>query len=97
MLKDNKYAIYAGTHTFDIMMHHIFVFMVIKVLFYALQYFISFQPMFDTIACKTNIWYYYLVSNLEAFKFVYLILGIIIPLVLRYFIDNFKKKIFSKN
>ena len=94
LFKNNKYVIYAGTHTFDIMMHHIFVFMVVKVSFYVLQHFIDFQPVFDTIACKTNIWYYYLVSNLEVFKFVYLVLGIIIPLLLRYFIDNIKKNIF---
>ena len=71
-------------HTFDIMMHHLLVFMMIKAVMYMAG------CSMDIAAFKSDVYYVATVQNVEEFKWVYLILGIILPTVAASMIDRIK-------
>ena len=72
-------------HTFDIMMHHLLVFMMIKAVMYMAG------CSMDIAAFKSDVYYVATVQNVEEFKWVYLILGIILPTVAASMIDKIKR------
>lgn len=91
LLEQNKYVLYLGKNTYAIMMHHVMAFMLVKMILAA---FAAFTPLcidFDWQQFYTNIDYYYLAGGAEPFKMVYLLAGIILPLLLRYGIDCVRK------
>lgn len=89
-----------GRNTYSIMMHHVFAFFLVKSLFYFISCLTPFFQEFDTQMYRTEINFVYLPNGVEAFKWVYLIAGIVIPLMIaglqqaagRYFRKISKKK-----
>lgn len=89
---ENRAVQYLGRNTFTVMMHHVMVFMLIKILLAGVAAHSGFCADFDFEQYKTNIDYIYLVRGVEHFKMVYLAAGILIPLLLRYFLESIWKK-----
>lgn len=75
---------YLGRHTFTVMMHHVMVFMLIKIVLANIAAHSGFCADFDFEQYYANIDYIYLVRGVEHFKMIYLAAGIAIPLLLRY-------------
>ena len=65
-------------------MHHVMMFMLIKMILAGIAAHTGFCADFDLEQYRTNIDYIYLVRGVEHFKMVYLAAGIAIPLLLRY-------------
>lgn len=71
---------YVGQHTYTVMMHHVLVFMLVKMLLAGLAASTGFCADFAFEQFYTNIDYIYLVNGAEHFKMVYLAAGIMLPL-----------------
>ena len=69
-----------GTHTFDIMMHHLAVFMIIKGLFDVLGQKAGWFTDFDSVAFKEDLYYTYVPGGAQWVKLIYLVLGLLIPI-----------------
>lgn len=89
----NKIVEYIGSHTWDIMTHHIFVFFLINLLLYKISHYIGINFNYESF--KTNIWYTYVPINAANISFFYSITSISIPLIIRYFISNIKRIIIN--
>ena len=74
-----------SSHTFDIMMHHLLVFMLIK----AIMYMAGCEM--DVNAFKSDVYYVATVLNVEEFKWIYLILGIALPAMAGCLSDRLKR------
>lgn len=82
-----------GAHTFDIMMHHLAVFMIIKSIFAFIYNKVSVASGFDMEAYKADL-YYVFAPGIPAFsKCIYLVLGLIIPILIGCATDAVKSKI----
>lgn len=71
-----------GEHTFDIMMHHLAAFMLVKSVFYLICKHSALCSDFDPGLFKTDLYYTYIPDGIEGFKWLYLAAGLIIPLLL---------------
>lgn len=76
-------VVYLGQNTYPVMMHHIMVFMLIKMVLAGIAAGTGYLADFDFTRFYTDIDYCYLVKGAEAFKMVYLAAGIILPLLLQ--------------
>lgn len=74
---------YLGRHTYPVMMHHIMVFMLIKMVLAGIAAGTGYLADFDFARFYTDIDYCYLVKGAETFKMVYLAAGIVLPLLLQ--------------
>lgn len=74
--------VYVGRNTYSIMMHHIAVFMLIKGGFYLGSRLIPFCAAFDRELLFHDINYIYLAGETEACKWIYLLAGIGVPLLI---------------
>lgn len=74
---------YPCRNTFTVMMHHVMVFMLIKILLAGIAAHSGCCADFDFEQYYTNIDYLYLVKGVEHFKMIYLAEGVSIPLLLR--------------
>lgn len=83
---------YLGQHTYTVMMHHVMIFMLIKMLIAGIAAGTGACADFDFEQFHSNIDYVYLVNGAEHFKMVYLAAGIAVPLLLRYLADCVKNK-----
>ena len=72
-----------GRSTYSVMMHHIAVFLVLNGIFYLCSLFTPLCAEFDTDMFFHDIGYVYLVGATEAGKWIYLLAGIGIPVVLK--------------
>jgi len=81
LLKNNKIVNYISTHTFDIMMHQISAFMIVKSIIALLSKWITLTPKFNWYSFKSTVWYFYYPFNIKQFGIIYLIAGITIPLL----------------
>lgn len=88
IIYNNKIPLYIANNTFDIMMHHGFVFYLIN----SALYFCSLKMPHALKNFDFNgIWYVYLPEeNLAVFRIIYLISAVSIPLIGRYMYDNIK-------
>lgn len=90
----NKLIEYISKNTFSIMTHHLFIFFVINTFLRLLFKLINIGG-FNVQMYRTNIFYVFLPFNYN-FSIVYLLLGIAVPLISKYFaekiIDKFKLK-----
>lgn len=77
-----------GQHTFTVMMHHVMIFMLIKMILAGIAAGTGMLVDFDFEQFYSNIDYIYLVNGAEHFKMVYLAAGIGAPLGLRYFLER---------
>lgn len=87
----SKAVRWIGQNTYTVMMHHVMVFMLIKMIIAALALSSGICTDFDFDQFYHNIDYVYLVNGAEHFKMVYLAAGIGVPLALRYLILRMKK------
>ncbi len=85
--KDSRYISYLADNTYSIMMNHIAGFMLVK-LFFACIF-----KDFDLTLCKQDIWYYYLPFNLTNFYLIYLLNGLLFPILVQLTINKFKRKL----
>ena len=72
-----------GKNTFSIMMHHVTGFMVLNTIFFTLFKTEMFFQDFDTFMYLNSYEYRYLLMGMENGKWLYLIFGIGIPLLIK--------------
>lgn len=72
-----------GQNTYPVMMHHIMVFMLIKMILAGIAAGTGFLSDFDFARFYTDIDYCYLIKGSETFKMVYLAAGIVLPFMLQ--------------
>ena len=82
--KSGRLIRYMGQHTYTVMMHHVLVFLLIKMILAGVAACTDFCGDFDLGQFYTNIDYIYLVNGAEHFKMVYLAAGVMLPLGVRY-------------
>ncbi len=92
VLGADKRVTYLAKNTYAVMMHHVMVFMLIKMFLAGIAANTGCFADFDFDRFHYDIDYYYLVNGSEAFKMVYLILGITLPLMLQKGIDAIKAR-----
>ncbi len=80
-----------GRHTFTVMMHHVMVFMLIKMILAGIAAGTGALADFDFGQFYSNIDYIYLVNGAEHFKMVYLAAGVGVPLGLRCLTERVRK------
>ena len=78
----NKYIRYLCQNTYAVMMHHVIAFMGVKSIIALFAAHTAWCADFDMMQYLSNIDYYYLVRGSEQFRLVYLIAGVVLPLVL---------------
>lgn len=83
---------YLGEHTYTVMMHHVMVFMLVKMILAALAASTGFCADFDLAQFYSNIDYIYLVNGAEHFKMVYLAAGVAVPLGIQYFAGRIRER-----
>ena len=79
---------FLGQNTYTVMMHHVMVFMVVKMVLAGLAASTGCFADFDPAQFRSNIDYIYLVNGAEHFKMVYLTAGIVVPLGIRYLAER---------
>ncbi len=84
---------YLGRNTFTVMMHHVMVFMLIKMILAGIAAHSGFCADFDFEQYHTSIDYIYLVKGVEHFKMVYLAAGVLVPLLLRYLAESIQNRL----
>lgn len=89
---ENRAVRYLGQNTFTVMMHHVMIFMLIKMILACIAIHTGFCADFDFEQYRTNIDYIYLVRGTEHFKMVYLAAGVIIPLLIRHAAERLLNK-----
>ena len=89
----SEILVIVGRNTYSIMMHHIMVFMIIKGICYICSILTSFCKEFNQELFHHDINYVYLIGNTENSKWIYLIAGVWIPIIINKVIkDNILKK-----
>ena len=71
-----------GRNTYAVMMHHIFAFFLVKAFFYLIHILTPLCAEFDTEMFLSEINFIYLPGGTEASKWIYLLVGIGIPLLI---------------
>ncbi len=91
LVGNNKFIKYLGTNTYSVMMHHLFSFMFIKGIFFLLSKATPYFTDFNKEGFLTDIYYIYLPSGFDQFKWVYLLIGIFVPLGIAYLTQKITK------
>lgn len=86
----NKIILLIADNTYSIMINQFLGFMFVKTIYGMLSKWITTFNSFDWIAYKTNIWYYYSPRNIMQDRILYLIAGIMIPVMIQWFINRVK-------
>ncbi|MBP3477543.1 MAG: acyltransferase [Lachnospiraceae bacterium] len=87
-LGKSRAVTYLGRNTYAVMMHHIMAFMLVKMVIGGVAAHTGLCADFDFEQFHSNIDYYYMVGGAEAFKMVYLAAGLVLPLVLQYWLSR---------
>lgn len=90
VLGESRAVLYLGKNTYAVMMHHIMAFMLVKMILAGIAAHTGYLADFDFAEFYGNIDYYYLVKGSEAFKMVYLAVGVALPLFLQKGLDALK-------
>ena len=96
ILKESNSFMYLANHTFSVMMHQGFFIKMFNGVFYIIFLHSTRFQDFDPIKFQNEIWYIYLPHRLAIFNNLDVIVGIVMPLVLVYFLEyteNCLKKI----
>lgn len=91
VLGQNKGVVCLGRNTYAVMMHHIMVFMLIKMVLAGIAAGTGYLADFDFERFYIDIDYCYLVKGTETFKMVYLAAGIMLPLLFQRGIEQMKQ------
>lgn len=79
---------YLGQNTYTVMLHHVMIFMLVKMVLAEIAACTGFCGDFDFGQFYSNIDYVYLVNGAEHFKMVYLAAGVAVPLGVRYAMER---------
>ena len=93
LAKSSKIINCISENALPIMAHQFFGFFVLKSIYAVLSKITPLFHDFNFPEFKKNIWYYYIPNNTISFYFLYLVFGIVIPILIAYLIDKCKKKI----
>ena len=93
ILGRNKYINLIADNTYSIMIHHFAGFMIVKLIFAILSKCTPLFSAFDMHLFKTDLWYFYKPNNVYQTLILYLIAGIVVPIIIQKAIDYFKNKI----
>lgn len=83
VLGQNKTVNLIANNTFYIMIHHILGFMILKTIYFILAKYIHLDPVFNVEQFHTNLWYYYNIDGLSQFSILYVLFGLIVPIIIR--------------
>lgn len=92
IVKNNKIACYIGENTFTVMMHHQFIFFLINLILLFVNNNIINIKGFVVEAFKYEMWYSYKLDGKYQFLILYVILGFLVPLILKFAFESIKKK-----
>lgn len=93
----HKLIVAIGDNTFGIMMNHLLVFLMIKSVFFFIIYFFHINSSFDVTAFENDIYYTFVPDGIVSFKWIYIMLGILIPTSCSIFRKNIALKLFPNN
>ena len=84
---------YFGSNTYPVMMHQLMVFMGIKEIFYLISKLeLGAFNDFDLSLFHTDIYYTYVPCGIEVYKLIYIVLGIAIPLAVKYLLEKVRAR-----
>lgn len=86
-LSKSRFWNYFGAGTFAVMMHQVAAFLMVKGIFALGNLAFGWFGDFDWSAFTTDVYYFYLPQNLQQFKWLYVIAGIGLPLLLQKGLD----------
>ena len=92
MLKENNIIKFISQNTWSIMMHHQFVFLSINTLFFLFNKHFGIFSDFNVKSFQSNVWYEYKVFGDYKFNLVYILLGILIPLIIKFYLIKYSEK-----
>lgn len=87
-LSRNPLVLEIGRHTYDIMIHHLGAFFLLKLLFFGLWR-MGWCPAFDAEAFATNFLYFYVPGG-DWFLWAYAAAGVLLPLLLRRILNRWR-------
>lgn len=90
LLSENHFVRYLGTHTFSVMMHHLLGFFILNTGFSLLASVSEVFAEFDSTAFISDIYYTYLPYGMQEIKWLYLAVGLALPLFLSWLGDKIK-------
>lgn len=93
--KKSKIINTIADNTYGIMIHQFLGFFIIKTIFAILSK-INIIQDFDWLKYKSDIWYYYIPNNLNQWFILYLIAGIVIPILINKILDKIEKRLKNK-
>lgn len=93
MSTTRRFVEYMGSHTYDIMMHHLMIFMGVKAVFAAIADKCALCADFDFEAYRTDVYYTYIPDGCDGFKWVYLIIGVLGCMMIARCVDVCRDKI----
>lgn len=80
-----------ANHTYSIMVHHFFAFFIIKTIYAVLSKIMPCFKDFNWISYKLKFGYYYLPKGINQYYIIYLIAGIIIPILIEEMLNKIKE------
>lgn len=80
-------------NTWSIMMHQFMGFMLCKAIFYYVSLNTLLFHDFNAVKFKSYIWYYYFPNNRHQFAILYLIAGIVVPLIIHWLVKKLQMKL----
>jgi len=90
--QNSRAILYYGRNTYAVMMHHLMAFMVVKTGFAAVAKYTPLFVGFSFESYKTDFWYFYFPYGLLQFRILYLLSGLILPLLVQRVIDMVKDR-----
>lgn len=90
--QDSKFLEFFGRNTFSIMMHHMMVFFAITSFFAFGAKYLGLFPDFDFARYKSDIYYCYRPRGDGQWIMVYLLAGILLPLLWKWVVGQFQKR-----
>lgn len=92
-LKNSRFVLYMGTHTYSIMMHHIFCLFLLNGVFALLSLYTPLCQDFDMSSYISDVYYTYLWNGFDSFRWLYLLVAIFAPLGIDYLVQKLLKRI----
>ena len=89
----SKYINIIADNTWSIMIHQFTGFMMLKTLFYFISVYTPFFHNFNVLKFKSDIWYCYIPGGRPQMAILYLIAGIIVPLIIHWGVRKIQMKL----
>ena len=93
IVRNSRVVNIISENTFSIMVHQFLGFFAVNTIFAICSKFVPAISNFNWHRYKTDIWYYYLPNDIKQWYIIYLIAGIIVPLIISYILEKLKDKI----